>query len=62
MNIDPLWKAFPNETVCREFFESVIWTDGRRCLHCGHRNSVDCMGPICEPGFIIVTAASDSLR
>ena len=39
MNIDPLWKAFPNETVCREFFESVIWTDGRRCLHCGHRNS-----------------------
>src|SRR5512136_781936 len=39
MNIDHLKRAFPNETVCRDFFESVIWKEGRRCPHCGHNKS-----------------------
>jgi transposase-like protein len=39
MNTDHLRKAFPHEAVCREFFESVIWTDAQRCPHCGHRIS-----------------------
>ena len=39
MNIDHLRKKFSNETVCRQFFESVIWKDGRRCPHCGHAKS-----------------------
>jgi len=39
MNIDHLKKKSSNETVCRQFLESVIWKDGRHCSHCGHAKS-----------------------
>ena len=39
MNIDHLREKFPNEPVCRQFIESVIWRAGRRCPHCGHSKS-----------------------
>ena len=34
MDIDQLRARFPDENACREFFESVIWQNGRRCPHC----------------------------
>jgi transposase-like protein len=34
MNINQFKKQFPNENVCRQFFESVIWANGRICPHC----------------------------
>lgn len=39
MNIDQLRDQFPNEKVCRRFFESVRWPSGRVCPHCGHKKS-----------------------
>jgi hypothetical protein len=35
MNTDQLRERFPDENVCRTFFESIIWSDGRFCPHCG---------------------------
>lgn len=35
MNIDTLKKQFPTEESCRDFFESVIWKNGRICPRCG---------------------------
>ncbi len=32
MNIDHLRKKFSNETVCRQFFESVIWCPNRQFM------------------------------
>jgi hypothetical protein len=34
MAIDQLREQFPDETACREFFESVIWQNGRSCPNC----------------------------
>jgi transposase-like protein len=34
MNIDQLRKRFADEDVCRSFFESVLWRNGRFCPHC----------------------------
>jgi len=34
MNIGKLRKQFPDENSCRHYFESVIWSNGRRCPHC----------------------------
>lgn len=39
MNINQVKKQFPDETACRQFFESVIWAHGRICPHCGCRKS-----------------------
>jgi len=39
MNIDQFRDNFSDETVCRTFFESFIWPEGRRCSHCGHGKS-----------------------
>jgi transposase-like protein len=39
MNINQFKKQFPNENVCRQFFESVIWANGRICPHCSCRKS-----------------------
>jgi transposase-like protein len=35
MNIDRLNAQFSNETICRRFFESARWPNGRICPHCG---------------------------
>lgn len=34
MNIDQLHERFSDESSCRRFFESIIWTNGRFCPHC----------------------------
>ncbi len=36
MNIDQLQNWFPDEPVCRQFFEAARWPKGRICPHCGH--------------------------
>jgi transposase-like protein len=51
MNIDQLKARFPDERACREFFESVIWQNGRRCPHCGCQNSYLLSGRRCRPGL-----------
>ena len=39
MDIDQLRARFPDENACREFFESVIWQNGRHCPHCDFQRS-----------------------
>jgi len=34
MNIEQLNAQFSNEAICRQFFETVRWPDGRICPHC----------------------------
>jgi hypothetical protein len=35
MDINELKKLYPDETLCRLFFESMVWPSGRTCPHCG---------------------------
>jgi transposase-like protein len=35
MDIDQLKQQFPNEDICRKFFENARWPNGRICPHCG---------------------------
>ena len=35
MTVVQLMQRFPTEDAAREWFESVIWADGRHCPHCG---------------------------
>lgn len=51
MNLDQLRKHFPNEQSCREFFESVVWQDGRKCPLCGCQNSCAFKSPHVRPGL-----------
>lgn len=39
MNLNQLRKQFPNERICRKFFESIRWSSGRICPHCDHNES-----------------------
>jgi transposase-like protein len=50
MNIDHLRKRFSDETVCRQFFESVIWKDGPLYPHCGHATSCRLHGALLRVG------------
>jgi transposase-like protein len=51
MDIDQLRVRFPDENVCRVFFESVIWQNGRHCPHCDCQRSYLPSGRRCRPGF-----------
>lgn len=51
MNLDQLRKHFPNEQSCREFFESVVWQDGRKCPLCGCQNSCALKSQHARPGL-----------
>ena len=51
MDIDQLRKRFPDENACREFFESVIWQNGRRCPHCDCQCSYPLSGRSSRPGL-----------
>ena len=44
MDIDQLRVRFPGEQACREFFESIIWQDGRRFPHCDYEKSYRLLG------------------
>ena len=39
MDLKTLRKQYPDEASCRSFFESVIWSQGRTCPHCGSAKS-----------------------
>ena len=51
MNLDQLKARFPNETACRDFFEAIIWRNGRRCPHCDCETSYFLSGPSSRPGL-----------
>ncbi len=51
MDIDQLRAQFPDENACREFFESVIWQNGRRCPHCDCQCSYLLSGRSSRPGL-----------
>ena len=51
MNTDQLREQFPDEAACREFFEAVIWSDGRKCPHCQFHRSYALRGQSSRPGL-----------
>ena len=51
MNIDQLRKQLPNEAACRQFFESIIWADGRVCPHCKCEKSYHLQGQSVRQGL-----------
>ena len=51
MDIKKLQKQFPDETSCRLFFESMIWSSGRVCPHCGSTKSWAIQGQSARAGL-----------
>jgi len=51
MNIDELREQIPDETSCRNFFEKLIWTQGRLCPHCQCSRSYPIRGISSRPGL-----------
>ncbi|MDE0210540.1 MAG: transposase, partial [Boseongicola sp.] len=44
LTVMELMDLFPTEESAREWFESVIWPDGRKCPHCKGDDTVECKG------------------
>ena len=42
ISVVELFEMFPTEDAAREWFESKIWPDGRRCPRCGHDKTAEC--------------------
>lgn len=51
MNIKQLREQFPDEVACRSFFESIIWSSGRTCPHCGSDKSWAIKGESARDGL-----------
>ena len=51
MDIKQLQKQFPDESACRLFFESMIWSSGRTCPHCGSVKSWTIKGRSARDGL-----------
>ena len=51
MNIDQLKQQFPTEASCRDFFEMIIWPEGRVCPHCSSNKSYVISGKTARPGL-----------
>jgi transposase-like protein len=51
MNIDQFKARFENENVCRCFFESVLWRNGRFCPHCHSDKSYRLSGESVRAGL-----------
>ena len=51
MDIDQLKARFPDENACRQFFESIIWRNGRLCPHCGCAKSYRLSGKSSRSGL-----------
>lgn len=51
MNIIEFRNMFPDEETCRQYLEKAIWSDGRRCPHCGYHKSWAISGPSSREGL-----------
>jgi len=51
MNTDQLRERFPDDSACRQFFESIIWKNGRVCPHCACKKSYPIRGKTSRPGL-----------
>ena len=51
MNADQLRERFPDDSACRQFFESIIWKNGRVCPHCVCEKSYPIRGKTSRPGL-----------
>lgn len=51
MTVDQLRTRFPDEAACRQFFESIIWPQGRVCPHCGSDKSYRLRGASVRNGL-----------
>ena len=49
MTIKQLMEKFHDEDAAREWFESMIWADGRKCPHCKSTNTVENKGRESRP-------------
>lgn len=39
MDLNQFRKQFPSEEACRQYLETVVWPQGRRCPHCWGQKS-----------------------
>lgn len=51
LSIDQLLQRFPTEDCVRDFFESIIWRNGRRCVHCDFEKTYPIEGNTTRPGL-----------
>jgi len=51
MNINEFRNLFPDEEICRQYLEKVIWHYGRACPHCGNLKSWPLSGPSSRKGL-----------
>jgi len=51
MNINEFRNLFPDEKICRQYLEKVIWHQGRVCPHCGNLKSWLLSGPSSRKGL-----------
>jgi len=51
MNINEFRNLFPDEEICRQYLEKVIWHQGRVCPHCGNLKSWLLSGPSSRKGL-----------
>ncbi|MEX1326078.1 MAG: transposase [Desulfobacterales bacterium] len=51
MNTDQLRARFPDESACRQFFESIIWQNGRVCPNCACEKSYPIREKTSRPGL-----------
>ena len=59
MNIDQFRAKFPNENVCRQFFESIIWRHGRTA---SAKNLMPSVAPVPGQVFTNVPNVNANLR
>jgi len=51
MNINEFRSLFPDEGVCRQYLERMIWAHGRKCPHCNSDKSWALKGPSVRSGL-----------
>ena len=54
ISVSQLYRRFPDDAACREWFEQVLWDGQPVCPHCG---SIENIGPP-PPSSRTVTGAS----
>ena len=61
MNIDQLKQQFPTEDSCRNFFEAIIWPEGRICPHGSSKKILLLTEKLLESAFINAVSVTGSL-